>query len=71
MFREKLIPANSAVSLTNDPELQSDDLESEQGALQMKIFLDYCYFIEKLWLDWKQYSLRFFTLSDQPNYNQN
>jgi hypothetical protein len=54
MFEEKLYRYNK-----DDIELKENDVECEYGALQMKIFMDYCYFIEKLWLDWKQYYLRF------------
>ena len=58
---EKLFTSNRG-AFKDDIELHDHDVQSEYGALQMKIFMDYCYFIEKLWLDWKQYYLRFFNL---------
>ena len=27
--------------------------------------MDYCYLIEKLWLEWKEYCLHFFMLSEE------
>ena len=65
MSKEKLITSDRGVSaFTGDADLYGQYLQTEHGELQMKIYLDYCYFIEKLWLDWKQYCLRFFTLGD-------
>ena len=56
MFVEKLFTSNRGAF---KDDIQEYDVQSEYGAFQMKIFTDYCYFIEKLWLDWKQYYLRF------------
>ena len=65
MSREKLITADRGVSdLTGHANLYGQPLQTEPRELQMKIYLDYCYFIEKLWLDWKEYCLRFFTFGD-------
>lgn len=65
MFEEKLITSERGSSSERDAELHERDHQSEHGGLQMKIFIDYCYFIEKLWLDWKQYYLRLFTLNER------
>ena len=56
MFVEKLFTSNRGAF---KDDVQEYDVQSEYGAFQMKIFMDYCYFIEKLWLDWKQYYLGF------------
>lgn len=56
MFVEKLFTSTRGAFKDN---VQECDVQSEYGAFQMKIFMDYCYFIEKLWLDWKQYYLGF------------
>jgi hypothetical protein len=37
------------------------DPSSELSKLQMRMFMDYCDLIEKLWLEWKEYYLHFFT----------
>jgi hypothetical protein len=65
MFEEKLFTSNRGASFKSDAELHEHDFQSEHGALQMETFMDYCYFIEKLWLDWKQYYLHFFTLNEE------
>jgi len=57
MFVEKLFTSNRGAFKDN-----IQDVQSKYGAFQMKIFMDYCFFIEKLWLDWKQYYY-FFTLN--------
>ena len=46
--------------LKGSSDLHQPDVQREYGAFQMKVFMDYCYFVEKLWLDWKHYYLRFF-----------
>jgi hypothetical protein len=38
---------------------------SELSKLQIRMFMDYCYLIEKLWFEWKEYCLHFFTLSER------
>jgi len=37
------------------------DSSSELSKLQIRMFMDYCDLIEKLWLEWKGYCLHFFT----------
>jgi hypothetical protein len=64
MFKQKPLTSDRGVLPNNDSKLQEDALQSEHGTLPMEIFMDYCYFIEKLWLHWKQYYLRFFTLNE-------
>ena len=58
MLEEKLI-TSSRSALQRDNGLHHDGAQSEYEAPQIKIFMDYCYFIEKLWLDWKHYYLSF------------
>jgi hypothetical protein len=41
------------------------NFQDENGELLIKIFMDYCYFIEKLWLDWKHSYLRLFTPNEK------
>jgi len=55
MFVEKLFTSNRGAFKDN-----IQDVQSKYRAFQMKIFMDYCFFIEKLWLDWKQYYLLFY-----------
>ena len=55
----------------NDADLNRYNLRSEIGSLQMKIFMDYCYFIEKAWLDWKHFCLRLFLPNERTNRMQN
>jgi len=59
MFVEKLFTFSRG-AFKDNIELHEHDVQSEYGAFQMKIFMDYCFFIEKLWLDWKQYYLLFY-----------
>jgi hypothetical protein len=59
MFEEKRFTSERD-GFEGNSDLYQPDGEREYGALQMKIFMDYCYFIEKLWLDWKHYYIRFF-----------
>ena len=64
MFVEKLFTSNRGAfkdDTSNRGAFKDNiqDVQSKYGAFQMKIFMDYCFFIEKLWLDWKQYYLRF------------
>jgi hypothetical protein len=64
MFQEKLpMSDGSTSSLIGHNDLNDQYLQKEHDELQMKIYLDYCYFIEKLWLDWKEYCLRIFSAS--------
>ena len=64
MFEQKTLTSDRGSLPKSDSKLQEDDLQSEHREFQMEIFMDYCYFIEKLWLDWKQYYLRFFALNE-------
>jgi hypothetical protein len=64
MFEQKTLTSDRGALPKNDSKLQEHDPQSEHKKLQMEIFMDYCYYIEKLWLDWKQYYLRFFTLNE-------
>lgn len=59
MFEERSITYKRD-GFKGNSDLQQPDVQREYGALQIKIFMDYCCFIEKLWLDWKHYYLRFF-----------
>lgn len=62
MFEEKHFTTNRG-GFKGDSHVYQPDVQREYGEFQMKIFMDYCYFIEKLWLDWKQCYLRFFHFS--------
>jgi hypothetical protein len=64
MFQEKLSTSDGSTSgLIGHNDLAEQYLQKEHEELQMKIYLDYCYFIEKLWLDWKEYCMRIFSAS--------
>ena len=64
MFQEKLSTSDGSTSgLIGYNDLDEQYLQKEHDELQMKIYLDYCYFIEKLWLDWKEYCMRIFSAS--------
>ena len=62
MFEEKRF-MSKRIEFKGNSDVHEPDAQREYGAFQMKIFLDYCYFIEKLWLDWKHNYLRFFHFS--------
>jgi len=47
------------------------DSSSELSKLQERIFMDYCDLIEKLWLEWKDNCLHFFTPRQNPGNSGN
>jgi hypothetical protein len=48
-----------------EPASAENNLQTDYNAVHMKIFMDYCYFIEKLWLDWKHSWLGLFTPNEK------
>lgn len=62
---EKELLTNFRESIETDGGSNEHHRQSEWEALQMKMFMDYCLFIEELWLDWKEYCSRFFILGDK------
>lgn len=65
MFHEEMTTPDHNPSFTSNAELHGYNLLNKHDAPQMKIFMDYCYYIEKLWLDWKLTCLRSFIPSDK------
>ena len=65
MFHEEMTTSDHDASFTSDAELHGYNLQNKHEAPQMKIFMDYCYYIEKLWLDWKLSCLRSFAPNDK------
>src|SRR4029079_12409096 len=58
IFRNIMLQEDVIVCEPSSPE---NNFQTDYQAVHMKIFMDYCYFIEKLWLDWKHHCLRSFT----------